>query len=236
MRIYVHYLAQYLYLRVRPPHTVCTAACACVFAVVNIYSLIWQLVYRLVSPRCVFASMTHVCFFTSYLLSLAIWSHVVDLWLSTLFSYFLYVLLLSSFFQSLGTPVYGFRLMVFQIVQKYMSESISTASEVGVVAIGPIANLCVYICLVGLGALFHKVSACADRKPSVCLLFLFMSIKWMCLLRSYVRIITKHESVQQPRPPFYCLYYCWSFVTFTVRILFCVCFLPTAMKSFLHTY
>lgn len=40
MRIYVHYLAQYLYLRVRPPHTVCTAACACVFAVVNIYSLI----------------------------------------------------------------------------------------------------------------------------------------------------------------------------------------------------
>lgn len=48
--------------------------------------------------------------------------------------------------------------MVFQIVQKYMSESISVAAEVGVVAIGPIANLCVYICLVVFGVLFHRVS------------------------------------------------------------------------------
>jgi hypothetical protein len=53
--------------------------------------------------------------------------------------------------------VFSFRLMVFQIVQKYMSASISVAAETGVVAIGPIANLCVFITFVGLGLLFHKV-------------------------------------------------------------------------------
>jgi hypothetical protein len=49
-------------------------------------------------------------------------------------------------------------MMVFQIVQKYMSASISVAAEVGVVAMGPIANLCVYICMVGLAVLFQKVN------------------------------------------------------------------------------
>jgi hypothetical protein len=53
--------------------------------------------------------------------------------------------------------VFSFRLMVFQIVQKYMSASISVAAETGVVAIGPIANLCVFVTFVGLGLLFHKV-------------------------------------------------------------------------------
>ena len=57
----------------------------------------------------------------------------------------------------MGTPVYGFRLMVFQIVQKYMSGSISVAAETGVVAIGPVANLCVFLVFVSLGLLFHKV-------------------------------------------------------------------------------
>jgi len=31
------------------------------------------------------------------------------------------------------------------------------AGEVGVVAMGPVANVCVYICMVGLAVLFQKV-------------------------------------------------------------------------------
>lgn len=54
--------------------------------------------------------------------------------------------------------MFNFRLMVFQIVQKYMSASVSVAAEVGVVAMGPLANLCVYICFVGLALLFKKVN------------------------------------------------------------------------------
>ena len=53
--------------------------------------------------------------------------------------------------------MFDFRLMVFQVTQKYMSASISVAGEVGVVAMGPVANVCVYICLVGLAMLFQKV-------------------------------------------------------------------------------
>jgi hypothetical protein len=59
--------------------------------------------------------------------------------------------------QSLNTPVFGFKLMVFQVVYKYMSGSISVAAETGVVAIGPIANLCVFLSFVALGSMFHKV-------------------------------------------------------------------------------
>jgi hypothetical protein len=46
---------------------------------------------------------------------------------------------------------------VLQVSFKYMSESISTAGEVGVVAIGPVANICVFLFLVCSGALFYKV-------------------------------------------------------------------------------
>ena len=45
----------------------------------------------------------------------------------------------------------------FEVIFKYMSESISTASEVGVVAIGPIANICVLLFFVVTGNLFYKV-------------------------------------------------------------------------------
>jgi hypothetical protein len=55
--------------------------------------------------------------------------------------------------------VFGFKLMVFQVVYKYMSGSISVAAETGVVAIGPIANLCVFLSFVALGSMFHKVRA-----------------------------------------------------------------------------
>jgi hypothetical protein len=61
------------------------------------------------------------------------------------------------YLQSLGAPVYGFRLMVFQVVQKYMSSSISVAAETGVVAIGPIANLCVYVAMILIGLVFVVV-------------------------------------------------------------------------------
>eukprot|EP00286_Rhodomonas_abbreviata_P020038 CAMPEP_0181295428 /NCGR_PEP_ID=MMETSP1101-20121128/4147_1 /TAXON_ID=46948 /ORGANISM="Rhodomonas abbreviata, Strain Caron Lab Isolate" /LENGTH=372 /DNA_ID=CAMNT_0023400189 /DNA_START=103 /DNA_END=1221 /DNA_ORIENTATION=- len=45
----------------------------------------------------------------------------------------------------------------FEISYKYMSEAISVSSEVGVVCIGPIANLCMYILIVCLGSIFHRL-------------------------------------------------------------------------------
>lgn len=59
--------------------------------------------------------------------------------------------------QSVGTPVYDFQLQVLLVRFKYMSASITTSAEVGVVAMGPIANICIFLFLVFAGALFHKV-------------------------------------------------------------------------------
>jgi len=75
-----------------------------------------------------------------------------------------------------GTPVFNFRLMVFQIVQKYMSASVSVAAEVGVVAMGPLANLCVYICFVGLALVAKKVIVIALVFLNLFLLFLLLSV------------------------------------------------------------
>jgi hypothetical protein len=49
-------------------------------------------------------------------------------------------------------------LEVLVISFKYMSEAISTSAEVGVVAVGPIANIAVFLFLVLFGHLFYKVS------------------------------------------------------------------------------
>eukprot|EP01038_Epipyxis_sp_PR26KG_P005003 gene5003-6988_t len=62
------------------------------------------------------------------------------------------------YLQSLGTPVYSFRLQVLFVIFKYSSVSISTSSEVGVVAIGPIANVCVFLLMAILGGMFYKIS------------------------------------------------------------------------------
>lgn len=54
--------------------------------------------------------------------------------------------------------MYDFQMQVLLVRFKYMSTSITTSTEVGVVAIGPIANIAVYLFLVCSGALFYKVS------------------------------------------------------------------------------
>ena len=63
------------------------------------------------------------------------------------------------FIQSVGTPIFDFEMHVVIVVFKYMSESISTSAEVGVVAIGPIANIAIFLFLVVSGMLFYKVSS-----------------------------------------------------------------------------
>lgn len=57
-----------------------------------------------------------------------------------------------------STPVYDFHLRIFMISFKYMSAAISTSTEVGVVAIGPIANICVFLIMVVFGHLFYQYS------------------------------------------------------------------------------
>ena len=54
--------------------------------------------------------------------------------------------------------MFGFELRALEVQQKYMSSSISVAAEVGVVAIGPIANVCTFLVLVILGTMFYWVS------------------------------------------------------------------------------
>lgn len=67
------------------------------------------------------------------------------------------IIIIFLLFQSLGTPVYSFHLGAIQILFKYSSASISTAAEVGIVAIGTIANLCIFICCTSSGYMFYKV-------------------------------------------------------------------------------
>jgi hypothetical protein len=126
IRIYVHYLAQYLYLLVRAV-VVVFALCLCGATVQG-----WTvgLLKQFNAPVLWRVQRVRLC---------------VDFCFFTLCT------------QSLNTPVFGFKLMVFQVVYKYMSGSISVAAETGVVAIGPIANLCVFLSFVALGSMFHKV-------------------------------------------------------------------------------
>lgn len=56
------------------------------------------------------------------------------------------------------TPVYGFRVELYQIVFKYMSSSIPVSYEFGMVALGPISNVFIFICITTLSHGFYKVN------------------------------------------------------------------------------
>ena len=49
------------------------------------------------------------------------------------------------YLKSLDIPVFSFQIDIHQIVYKYSSASISFASEIGVISLGPVANLIVFI-------------------------------------------------------------------------------------------
>jgi len=60
------------------------------------------------------------------------------------------------YLQSIGTPVYGFELQVYQLNFKYMSNSITQAQETGVVALGPVGCLVFFFGLGATGFVFHR--------------------------------------------------------------------------------
>eukprot|EP01041_Mallomonas_annulata_P000103 gene103-145_t len=60
------------------------------------------------------------------------------------------------YLQSLGTPVYDFKVAVYQFHFKYMSSSISVAQEVGAIALGPIGCLIMFTTMSLLGAAFYR--------------------------------------------------------------------------------
>lgn len=60
------------------------------------------------------------------------------------------------FLQAVKTPVYSFDVRVYEMVFKYMSASVPVSVEFGLVAIGPLSVLIVFMMLVGTGKLFYK--------------------------------------------------------------------------------
>ena len=62
------------------------------------------------------------------------------------------------FLQAVKTPVYSFEVRVYEMIFKYMAASVPVSVEFGLVAIGPIGVLVVFMMLVGTGKLFYKVA------------------------------------------------------------------------------
>lgn len=100
--------------------------------------------------------------FDSYV---TIFIYIIAIWMRMYVHYIAQYL----FLQGAGTPVYGFSNSIYQLEYKYMSSSISSSVEVGVVAIGPIFNILIFLMLGYLGGLFYKV---AGNLPLSCSKFI----------------------------------------------------------------
>jgi hypothetical protein len=73
------------------------------------------------------------------------------------FSRDLFVSLINQFKQAQSTPLYGFDLRILFVSFRYSSASLSTGVEVGIVAIGPIACMCIFLLFTLFGHAFHEV-------------------------------------------------------------------------------
>ena len=62
------------------------------------------------------------------------------------------------YLQAIGSPIYNFIPDALFISYKYMSASVSEATEVGFVAVGPFANIIMFIFFGFCGRLFYHVS------------------------------------------------------------------------------
>mmetsp|Transcript_19513 Transcript_19513/g.28059 ORF Transcript_19513/g.28059 Transcript_19513/m.28059 type:complete len:1111 (-) Transcript_19513:184-3516(-) len=60
------------------------------------------------------------------------------------------------FLQAFETPVYSFSVRVYEMVFKYMASSVPVSVEFGLVVMGPLGNVFVLSCLVGLAAFFYR--------------------------------------------------------------------------------
>mmetsp|Transcript_18910 Transcript_18910/g.31567 ORF Transcript_18910/g.31567 Transcript_18910/m.31567 type:complete len:1169 (-) Transcript_18910:236-3742(-) len=60
------------------------------------------------------------------------------------------------FLQAVQTPVYSFEVRVYEMIFKYMSSSVPVSVEFGLVALGPLGVLFVFLLLVGTGKMFYS--------------------------------------------------------------------------------
>lgn len=60
------------------------------------------------------------------------------------------------FLEAVRTPVYSFRLGVYEIIFKYISTAVPVAYEVALVVMGPLSNIFCFICLAFLSRMFYR--------------------------------------------------------------------------------
>ena len=60
------------------------------------------------------------------------------------------------FLHAVQTPVYAFEVRVYEMIFKYMSSSVPVSVEFGLVTMGPLGVLFVFLLLMGAGKLFYK--------------------------------------------------------------------------------
>ena len=58
--------------------------------------------------------------------------------------------------------MYGFEVKLYEIAFKYMASSIPVSYEFGMVAMGPISNVFIFICITALSHGFYKVTSSSD--------------------------------------------------------------------------
>lgn len=93
------------------------------------------------------------------------------------------------FLQAVQTPVYSFEVRVYEMVFKYMSSSVPVSVEFGLVAIGPLGVLVVFLALVGLGKLFYNVAGILPDSVSLFIAAFGVATMFDSLLVLFVDIV-----------------------------------------------
>jgi hypothetical protein len=81
-----------------------------------------------------------------------VFAYIVTLWLRMVIHY------IGQYFFLLAvqTPVYSFKLDIFEIIFKYISTAVPVTYEVALIAVGPLSNIFVFICLAFVSRMFYR--------------------------------------------------------------------------------
>lgn len=98
---------------------------------------------------------------------------------------------------SQNTPIYDFKIKVLFIMYKYSSESLSTAVEVGIVSMGPVSNMAVFLFFSFFGALFYRFSGFLPDIFSKFFAYYGVTVVLNPILIFFVDLIYHHYSCPQ---------------------------------------
>lgn len=92
-----------------------------------------------------------------------LFAYTVTLWLRMLIHY------IGQYFflQAVRTPVYSFKLTAIEIIFKYISTAVPVSYEVALVAMGPLSNIFVFVCLAVLCHLFYNIAGSLPESVSL---------------------------------------------------------------------